>query len=135
MKVLMNLFLTIASVAFCLAPAAAPGLAHHSFAAEFDANLPVSFTGVVTKVDWRNPHIWIYIDATDSEGRVTHWEVEGGAPNSLFRSGWRADSVKPGDRVSVEGFRARRKENAANMRSMVAADGKKLFSGQAAEGR
>ncbi len=131
MKVLMKVFIAIASVVCWFALDAAPVLAHHSFAAEFDANLPVSFTGVVTRVDWRNPHIWIFIDVTDSEGRVTQWEVEGGAPNSLFRSGWRRDSVKIGDRVTVEGFRARRKETAANMRSMLGADGKRLFSGQA----
>lgn len=131
MKVLMKVFIAIASAACWFALAAPPVLAHHSFAAEFDANLPVSFTGVVTRVDWRNPHIWIFIDVTDSEGRVTQWEVEGGAPNSLFRAGWRRDSVKIGDRVTVEGFRARRKETAANMRSMLAADGKRLFSGQA----
>ena len=120
---------SIASVLLFFAPAAVPVLAHHSFAAEFDANLPVSFTGVVTRVDWRNPHIWIYIDVTDSEGRVTHWEIEGGAPNSLLRAGWTPDSVKVGDRVTVEGFRARRKENAANMNSMIGPDGRKLLSG------
>lgn len=133
MKASMKVLVAIASAAFWLAPAAAPGLAHHSFAAEFDANLPVSFTGVVTRVDWRNPHIWIYIDATDAAGRLTQWEVEGGAPNALFRSGWRPDSVKPGDRVTVEGSRARRKENSANIKSIVGPDGKRLFSGQAEE--
>ena len=133
MKVLIAVS-AVTTLAVCwLVLAVAPVLAHHSFAAEFDSNLPVSFKGVVTRVDWRNPHIWIFIDATDSEGRVTHWEVEGGPPNSLFRAGWRKDSAKPGDQVTVEGFRARRKENAVNMRSMVATDGTKLFSGQAEE--
>jgi hypothetical protein len=131
MRALIKVLSLTASVAFLLAGAQVPAMGHHSFAAEFDANQPVSFTGIVTRVDWRNPHIWIYIDATDSEGRVTHWEVEGGAPNSLFRAGWRQDSVKIGDTVTVEGFRARRKENAANMRSMIGPDGKRLFSGQA----
>ena len=133
MKVLIAVS-AVTTLAVCwLVLAVAPVPAHHSFAAEFDSNLPVSFKGVVTRVDWRNPHIWIFIDATDSEGRVTHWEVEGGPPNSLFRAGWRKDSAKPGDQVTVEGFRARRKENAVNMRSMVATDGTKLFSGQAEE--
>ena len=119
----------VASVAVFLALATEPGLAHHSFAAAFDANLPVSLTGVVTKVDWRNPHIWIYIDATDDDGRVTHWEVEGGAPNSLLRSGWRQDAVKVGDRITVDGFRAYRKENAVSMQSVAGADGKKVLFG------
>jgi hypothetical protein len=67
--------IAVAAVVAGLAAAATPGHAHHSFAAEFDANLPVSFTGVVTRVDWRNPHIWLYVDVTGDEGRVTHWEV------------------------------------------------------------
>ncbi len=133
MKARLTVLFVIASAVCWIVLSAAPAVAHHSFAAEFDGTLPVSFTGVVTRVDWRNPHIRIFIDATDSAGRVTHWEVEGGAPNSLFRAGWRKESAKPGDQVTVEGFRARRKENLSNMRSLLTADGKKLFSGQADE--
>jgi hypothetical protein len=117
-----------ALVVVLLAAAAPPSLAHHSFAAEFDSSLPVSITGIVTKVDWRNPHIWIYVDVTETDGRVTHWEIEGGAPTSLMRAGWRQDSLKVGDRVTVDGFRAHRKETMASMRTVTRADGKAIFS-------
>jgi len=119
----------IVSVSLLLVGAATPSLAHHSFAAEFDANLPVSFTGIVTKVDWRNPHIWIYIDVTDRDSQVTHWEVEGGAPSSLMRAGWRQDSLKVGDHVTVEGFRAHRRETLVSMRTVTGSDGETIFSG------
>src|SRR5580700_4820996 len=84
--------------------AALPLLAHHSFAAEFDATKAVTLQGAVTKLDWMNPHIWIYLDSKDDAGAVAHWQCEGGPPNTLTRNGWTRDSLKIGDQVTVEGF-------------------------------
>lgn len=125
---LARIWMSAVSAVPVLAAAATPALAHHSFAAEFDANLPVSIAGVVTRVDWRNPHIWIYVDATDDDGRVTHWEVEGGAPNSLMRAGFGRNSLKVGDRVTVDGFRAYHNETIASMLTVTGADGKTIFT-------
>jgi hypothetical protein len=81
------------------------GLAHHSFSAEFDANQPLKFTGTVTKVEWVNPHAWLYIDVKDETGKVTNWGWEMGSPNSLLRLGWTRNSLKPGEVVTIEGSR------------------------------
>src|SRR5580765_6990477 len=82
---------------------AAPLLAHHSFAAEFDANKRVTLKGTVTKVDWRNPHIYVYLNVKDGSGKVTEWACEGGPPNVLLREGWTRTSVKEGDEVTIDG--------------------------------
>jgi len=111
--------------------ASAPLLAHHSFAAEFDANQKVALKGTVTKVEWTNPHAWFYIDVKDDSGAVAHWQCEVGPPNELSRRGWRKDSLKPGDQVTVNGFRAKDGTNTANAREVLLPDGKKVFSGSA----
>jgi hypothetical protein len=116
-------------VAFALACAAAPALAHHSFAAQYDANQPITFTGTVTKVEWQNPHIFFYVDVKDASGKITNYAVEGGPPNTLYRAGWRKDSIKIGEPVSVEGSKARDGSNLVNARSVVLADGKRVFAG------
>src|SRR5262245_45244975 len=85
-------------------------LAHHSFSAEYDANQPVKVTGVVTKVEWQNPHIWFFVDVKDAQGKVTNWGFSGGPPGVLQRRGISRDALKAGDTVVVEGFRARRVE-------------------------
>jgi hypothetical protein len=109
-----------------------PLLAHHAVSAEFDRNKPVSFTGTVKKVEWMNPHIYTHIEAKDANGKTVVYEVEGGAPNALFRNGWRADTLKAGETVSVTGSRAK---SEASMRvgnaTITKADGSRVFGGAA----
>jgi len=115
------------AIGWCVAPASLA--AHHSFAAEYDAEKPVKITGVVTKLEWTNPHARLYVDVKDGAGAVSSWEFELGSPNGLMRSGWSRSSLKPGDSVSVEGFAARKDPRVANARSVTLADGKKVFAG------
>jgi len=116
--------------AFGLLLAAVPVIAHHSFAAEFDANKPVKLTGTVTKVEWQNPHIWFYIDAKDEKtGKVENWGWEMGSPNGLMRNGWTRNTLKIGDVVTVEGSLARDGTPYGNARSVIlASTGKRLFA-------
>ena len=117
----------------CLAVLAAvlPLPAHHSVSSVFDRSRPVEITGVVTQVDWMNPHIWIYVDQTNDEAQVTHWELEGGQPNGLSRRGWRRDSLKPGDRVIIAGNMSRCCDNVAKLGSVTLADGTPIWQGSA----
>ena len=113
--------------------AAAPAVAHHSFAAEYDRNKQVNLTGTVTKVDWMNPHMYFYIDVKEANGNVTSWGLENGNLSGLMRRGWRKDSLKIGDVVTVEGFLAKDGTHIANARSVKLSDGRKMFSGQFGE--
>ncbi|HEY3045605.1 MAG TPA: DUF6152 family protein [Vicinamibacterales bacterium] len=110
---------------------AAPVLAHHSFSAVFDGTKKVSLTGTVTKLEWANPHIWVYFDVKETNGAVTPWQCEGGAPNSLVRQGWNKNSLKTGEVISVEGSRAKDGSNTCSVSSVKTPDGKRLFAGQA----
>ena len=117
---------TAVVAATALVALAAPVFAHHSFAAEFDVAKPVTLTGVVTKVEWMNPHTYFYVDVKDSaNGKVTNWACEMGSPNGLTRQGWTRNTLKVGMIVALEGTRAKDGSTRANARN-VTVDGKKL---------
>jgi hypothetical protein len=104
--------------------------AHHSFAAQYDRDKPVTLTGPVTKLEWANPHIYFYMDVKDASGGVSNWAIEGGAPNTLYRAGWRKDSVKIGEVVTVHGFLAREGSKLVNLATAMLTDGRNLYNGQ-----
>jgi hypothetical protein len=111
------------------AAAAIPVLAHHSFAAEFDINRPIRLEGVVSRMEFSNPHSWLHITVTTNSGEVQEWKVEGGAPNALIRRGWNRNSILAGTPVCVEGFQARDGSFRANGREVKLPDGSSLFMG------
>jgi len=108
-------------------------VAHHSFAAEFDGAKKLKLSGTVTKVEWRNPHTYFYVDVKGEDGEIHNWAMELGSPNVLMRRGWTRDSLKIGDQVTVEGARARDNSYKGNASSVVMGDGKRLFNGAAEE--
>lgn len=103
--------------------------AHHSFAAEFDASKPVKVQGTIVRLEWTNPHSWIYVDAKGPDGQIEHWAFEGGGPGALIRRGFTKDYLKPGTAVIVEGFLAKGVPHRANARSITYSDGRTLFVG------
>ena len=125
MKVLLSV---VAGIAALLAASAAE--AHHAFAAEFDINRPVKLTGTVTKIEWTNPHAWVFMDAKDDGGNVQSWAVELVGINDLLRLGWGRDRVKTGDVVNVDGFGARNGTNTANAVSVRLANGELVWASQ-----
>ena len=112
---------------------AIPALAHHSFAAEYDAKKPATLTGIVTKVEWTNPHVRFYIDVKDPSGTVTNFELTMGAVNGLLRRGWTTTMLKPGETVTVNGYFARDGSHLANARIVTLSDGRKMSGGTAAD--
>ena len=112
---------------------AAPVLAHHSFAAEYDSSKPIEIKGTVSKVEWTNPHARFYVDVKDKSGKTITWNFELASPNVLIRNGWTRHSLKEGDEVTVQGSQAKDASNLANARSIVLADGRRVFAGQQAD--
>ena|SRR5208283_517443 len=112
---------------FCLV---LPLAAHHSFGAEYDTSKPISLTGTITKIDWTNPHSFLFLDVKDDKGEVVNWKLEGYPPGVLYRTGWRKDiTIKVGDTVTITGWRSRDSSNLAHSREVTLPDGKKLFFG------
>ena len=121
-------------VSCALLLAAMPASAHHAFAAEFDSDRPVKVRGTITKIEWVNPHAWLYVDVKSPDGKVVNWHFELGPPNALFRLGWKKDAIPVGTEVEITGFRAKSMEAVANGRSIILPDGRELFSGGSGPG-
>ena len=127
-----SLLIPIAAIA--VLSLASHALAHHAFSAEFDAAKPVKLRGSVTKMDWINPHAWLYLDVKGDDGEMIHWAIELGPPNSLLKRGWTKQSVPVGTEVLVEGYQAKDGALRANGRDVTLPDGRKLFAGSSGTG-
>jgi hypothetical protein len=126
-----KLLLFVGAMTLCATTAA---VAHHAFAAEFDATKPVKFRGTVTKMLWVNPHAWIYMDVKKDDGTVEEWMIEAGTPNTLLRRGFTKESLQPGAEIIVDGYQAKDGERRANGRDVTLPNGKTLFLGSAGTG-
>jgi Family of unknown function (DUF6152) len=134
----MEMRLPVVALVVLLVWSAAPARAHHSFAAEFDASQPVTLTGTLTKMEWVNPHGWIYVDVKGTDGKVENWAVESGAPNALLRRGLRKTDFPIGVKVVVKGFRAKNGSPTVNGQTVTFEDGRNFFLGatdNAADGK
>jgi Family of unknown function (DUF6152) len=108
--------------------------AHHAFAAEFDANKPVTFKGTITKMEWVNPHTWLHVNVKQPDGKAESWAIEAGTPNVLFRRGFTKDSLLPGTEIVVDGYQSKDGSHRANGRDLTLPDGRKLFLGSSGTG-
>ena len=124
MRATLGIFAAVAGLI-----SAAPVLAHHSFAAEYDASKPVTLTGTVTKIEWMNPHARFYVDVKDTSGTITNWNLELASPNALVRNGWTRKSLNVGDEVTVQAYLARDDSKMANAREVTLANGRRVFAG------
>ena len=133
----MRAYLTLAVGLIALA--VTPVLAHHSIDAEFDRNKPITVTGVVSKIEWMNPHIWIYVDVKDKDGKVVKWQFEGGPPNALRRGGWNRDSLKEGDTVTIRGLMSKVEAGLSattgNAQEVTLPGGRRVLAGNAEDGK
>jgi hypothetical protein len=125
-----TIHMSLAAMSLAGAIYSATALAHHSFAAEFDRHKPVILKGTITKVEWQNPHTRLYLSVPNELGMISNWELELSSPNSLLRAGWTRHSVQVGDKITVNGFRAKDGSSLANASTMFAADGRRILSQQ-----
>jgi hypothetical protein len=123
----------VLGAALVLVASTVPAGAHHSFAAQYDRNKPITLTGPVTKIDWINPHARIFIDSKDTNSKVVNWEIELGAPAILLRNGWTRNAIKIGETVTVTGSLAKDGSNLANATAVTLADGKRVFAGSSGD--
>ena len=129
-----KLMILVSITGLALGGWASSALAHHAFAAEFDANKPVSFKGKITKMEWINPHTWLHVDVAQPNGQTINWAIEAGTPNVLFRRGFTKESLLPGTEISIDGYQSKDGSHRANGRDLTFADGKKLFLGSSGTG-
>ena len=132
MRTLSSLALASALAALSLTAQPAPALAHHGFSVEFDKDNPITLTGSVTKFEFMNPHIYFYVDVKGKDSKVVNWAFEGGPPNVIYRQGWRKDTLKPGDVVTVKGFRAKDGTHLAACATVKLPDGREVSAGSGA---
>jgi hypothetical protein len=123
-----------ALVAFALSAGVLPIEAHHSFAAEYDASKAVRITGIISKVEWTNPHSYLYIDVKDEQGKFSTWTCEGGAPNTLSRRGFTRNAIKLGDTVTIDGYGAKDGSRLMDARRITLSDGRTFYSGSPGDG-
>jgi len=125
-------FASLVGAAWLLA--AAPAVSHHAFAAEFDINRPVKLSGAITRIEWTNPHAWLFVDAKDADGATQNWAIELVGINDLLRLGWGRDKVKTGDVISIDGFGAKNGTNTVNAASVSLANGELVWASQKSPG-
>ena len=130
----MRMKLAVAVAGLALMIAAVPVVGHHAFSAEFDATRPLKLEGAVVKVEWINPHAWIHIEVAQEEGEKEVWSIEGGTPNTLFRRGFKKDSLMPGTDIVVDGYQAKDGSNKMNGRNLTLPNGDQLFLGSSGTG-